>query len=357
MPAWLRTLSGRGPKVDTGKHSELPRPTSQATINVPRSPSTVPPSSPVNSPDFSTAKSRHTLSFWKKDAQISDSEIGLPVPDEHTVGTANHHMMRSILQSRAKTMISFERVSYDGSDRAEPVARAPRGPPPDFPLPAKPLFQDHRSVLFLYAAQPDDCRLELLDSLPENQRVAVEQLALKVYDVMEKEGLEMCDAFETAWDDDEKSFVGKPPPQPDKNSPIKLEKRGTKKEKNRAVSTPVLHLPSAPFSKTNRTFTDPTILPRTLSPPSAPKSYSGGNILHFKKRLGTLQGAYPRAVAIPGAEEEEIIELNDPETTRKWLKDAVHVTTSDQLAFVQELTSEDPNRRSEERRVGKECPV
>lgn len=240
-------------------------------------------------------------------------------------------------------MISFERVSYDGSDQADPVARAPRGPPPDIPLPAKPLFQDHRSVLFLYAAQPDDCRLELLDSLPEHQRVAVEQLALKVYNVMEKEGLEMCDAFETGWDEDEKSFVGKPPPPPDKNSPIKLKKRGTKKEKNRTVSTPALHLPSAPFSKTNRTFTDPTILPRALSPTSA-KSYSGGNILHFKKRLGTPQGEYPQMVSIPGAEEEEIIELNDPEITRKWLKDTAHVTTSDQLAFFEELNSEDPNR-------------
>lgn len=253
-------------------------------------------------------------------------------------------MMRSILQSRAKTMISFERVSYDGSHQADPVARAPRGPPPDIPLPAKPLFQDHRSVLFLYAAQPDDCRLELLDSLPEHQRVAVEQLALKVYDVMEKEGLEMCDAFETGWDEDEKSFVGKPPPPPEENSPIKLKKRGTKKEKDRTVSTPALHLPSAPFSKTNRTFTDPTILPRALSPSSA-KSYSGGNILHFKKRLGTPQGENPQAVSIPGVEEEEeIIELKDPEITRKWLKDTAHVTTSDQLAFVEELNSEDPNR-------------
>lgn len=295
-------------------------------------------------PAVSTAKSRHTLpSFWKKDAQPSDPEIGLPVSDERTVETANHHLMRSILQSRAKTMVKFERVLHDGSDQADSVARAPRGPPPDIPLPAKPLFQDHRSVLFLYAAQPDDCRLDLLDSLPEHQRVAVEQLALKVYDVMEKEGLEMCDGFETGWDEDEKSFIGKPPPPLDKNSPIKLKKRGTKKEKNRNVSTPALHLPSAPFSKTNRTFTDPTILPRALSPTSA-KSYSGGNILHFKKRLGTAQGEYPKVVSIPGTEEEEIIELNDPEITRKWLKDTAHVTTSDQLAFVEELNSEDPNR-------------
>lgn len=252
-------------------------------------------------------------------------------------------MMRSILQSRAKTMIGLACMSHDGSNQADSVARAPRGPPPDIPLPAKPLFQDHRSVLFLYAAQPDDCRLELLDSLPENQRVAVEQLALKVYDVMEREGLEMCDAFEMGWNEDEKSFVGKPPPPPDKDSPIKLKKRGTKKEKNRTVSTPALHLPSAPFSKTNRTFTDPTILPRALSQTSA-KSYSGGNILHFKKRLGTPQGEYPKVVCIPGAEEEEIIELNDPEITRKWLKDTARVTTSDQLTFVEELNSEDPNR-------------
>ena len=344
MPAWLRTLSGKGANVDNGKDRELSRPISQETINIPRSPPTVLPLRPVGSPAGSIAKSRHTLSsFWKKNAQPSDPEIGLPVPDERTNETANHHMMRSILQSRAKTMISLERMSYDGLDRADPVARTPRGPPPDIPLPARPLFQDHRSVLFLYAAQPDDCRLELLDSLPEHQRVAVEQLALKVYDVMEKEGLEMCDAFEMGWDEDEKSFVEKPPPPTDKNSPIKLKKRGTKKEKNRTVSTPARHLPSAPFSKTNRTFTDPTILPRALSPTTA-KFYSGGNILHFKKRLGTPQGEYPKMVAIPGAEEEEIIELNDPKITLKWLKDTAYVTTSDQLAFVEELNSENPKR-------------
>lgn len=343
MPAWLRTLSGKGPKVDKGKGPELPRPTCQATISVPRSSSTVLSLLPVRSPAASTARSSHTISsFWKKDVQPSDPEIGLPVPDERTVETANHHMMRSILQSKANTMISFECASHDGSDQTDPVARAPRGPPPDIPLPAKPLFQDHRSVLFLYAAQPDDCRLELLDSLPEYQRVAVEQLALKVYDVMEKDGLEMCDAFETGWDEDEKSFIGKPPPLPDKNSPIKLKKRGTKKEKNRTVSTPALHFPSAPFSKTDRTFTDPTILPRALSPISA-NSYSGGN-MHFKKCLGTPQGEYPKVVSILGAEEEEIIELNDPEITRKWLKDTAHVTTSDQLALIEELNSENPNR-------------